>query len=176
MKTNPTPRGDGEKEDQYKLHMDKIISVSYTVTSTEPGRVPVIIQISNKYWLNEQTEENVQGLVPYSHKNRLSEVWAISLLPVNAPVILTDITTDTQIIFGSQGCSFGGYAILCSHLRSGKIKIIMICHLSTLPTQEQTVLKEIHLSHLRFLVCVFFSLKHNELVRVSMVNVGHHGN
>ena len=76
----------------------------------------------------------------------------------------------------ATGLSFDGYAKLYSHLRSGKIEIVMICYPSRLPAQKNTVLKGVHLSHLRFSVYVFFFLKHNELVRVSMVNRGHHGN
>lgn len=161
-----------------KLHMGRTISVWYSVISTVLSIVPLLIQISSKGWMDKQ--KIYRGLVQYSHKNRLNEDWAISLLPGYTEVRYRhNYCCTDKVVLEGQGCSLDGNANLRSHLRTGKSRSLWFAISIKASYSEEHSFKRNAFIPSRILGVLFFffsSLKHNKLVRVSMVNMGHHGN
>lgn len=103
-----------------------------------------------------------------SHKNQPGEDWTTPLLASKIQTfLLSDKVTGKGLGRGKPKLS----------LQNWRVRGIMTRSSSNLPTQKNTVFKGTHLSHLKiFGVSFSFPLKHNELVRVSMVTTGCHGN
>lgn len=150
------PCGDSiEKEDSWTCHVDRTIS----------GALSMVLRVRKS---NDGFLDNIFGIALLSHKNQQGEDWTTPLL---ASKIQTFLLSDKVM---GKGLGRGKPKL---SLQNWRVRGIMTRSSSNLPTQKNTVFKGTHLSHLKiFGVSFSFPLKHNELVRVSMVTTGCHGN